>query len=66
MLDLSRVGGGVPDLLVSRQSRAILVEVKAPKGKLRASQTGWQDGWRGIPVVVCRSTDDVAKIVGVV
>lgn len=38
VLDLSKAGQGVPDLLVSRNGQGVLVEVKSPGGKLTAEQ----------------------------
>lgn len=63
VLDLSRVGGGCPDLLVARGGVTALVEVKTATGTLRESQKTFLDDWRG-RVEVVRSVDeavDVAK-----
>ena len=39
--DLSRVGGGVPDLLVFYRGRTTLLEVKTPTGSLNKLQQAW-------------------------
>lgn len=68
VLDLSRVGNGAPDLLVSLPQRGrtpelMLMEVKTARGKLNARQRSFEaDGW---PVFVVRSIEDALKLVGV-
>lgn len=66
VLDLANLGGGVPDLLIGKAQRALLVEVKSPKrvrmhaGDGRsAAQRKWHDEWRGVPVIVAESLSDV-------
>ena len=61
VLDLSRVGGGCPDLLVGVRGVNILVEVKTARGTLRDSQQKFFDGWRGQCCVV-RSVAEVIEI----
>ena len=68
--DLHRVGGGCPDLLVGIAGRVnILVEIKQP-AKRKARQGGLQDNqvefmksWRGWPIAVVYSVDDVVQLV---
>ena len=60
VLDLSRVGRGVPDLLVRFRNRMRFVEVKSEKGKLNKAQEEFATEW---PVSVVRTVDDVAAIV---
>lgn len=57
VLDLSALGAGAPDLLVARQGRVILMEVKNPDGRDRVEphQLAWHAAWRGPPVAVVRS-----------
>lgn len=56
--DLSRVGGGIPDLIVRRPDGVQRwVEVKAKRGKLRASQLAFQAEWPD-PILVLRSAED--------
>lgn len=54
VLDLSRVGGGCPDLLVSIGWRMRLLEIKNPeaRGKLSDEQRRWHDEWRHHVAVV--------------
>lgn len=61
VLDLSRVGGGCPDLLVARAGVSVLVEVKTATGALRQSQECFLRDWRGRAEVV-RSVDDVLDV----
>lgn len=71
VLDLSRVGGGCPDLLVARAGHSVLIEVKRPKvkgdsgGKLTPDQEEFMQTWRGKAVVV-DNVDEALKAVGVV
>lgn len=61
VLDLSKVGNGCPDLLLysPRTRRLALVEVKMPKGRLRALQERFMQEW---PVAVVRTLDDLMKL----
>lgn len=67
VLDLSRVGAGCPDLLVSCRRRGhlpslLLMEVKTARGRLTADQQNFEaQGWA---VFVVRSVDEALKIVG--
>lgn len=76
--DLSRVGGGVPDLLVGYHGRTLLVEVKdrrtptvqkdgytrkARAGKLEETQVAWMADWRGLPVIVAYSPEEAVAAV---
>lgn len=57
VLSLAPLGSGVPDLLVHRAGKLELVEVKAPKGKLRPAQAQFQqEGW---PVRVIRDIQEL-------
>lgn len=56
---------GAPDLLVGFRGRTLLVEVKAAKGKLTASQERWIADWRGDRVHVVRSVDEALRLLGV-
>lgn len=55
---------GAPDLLVGWRQENWLFEVKTPKGKVRDNQTDWHEWWRGAPVHVVRSVDDVLRVLG--
>ena len=51
--DLSRQGGGCPDLLVGTPSgRLVLLEVKMPGAVLNARELAWHLDWVGWPVFV--------------
>lgn len=52
VLDTSQLGGGAPDLMVSRGGRTVAVEVKMPKGKVKAHQQDWLASWGGETAVV--------------
>ena len=66
VLDLSAVGGGVPDLLVQcRDGSLILIEVKVDKGKLNKRQQAWHDAWRGTRPLIIRSVDEALAAIGV-
>lgn len=54
---------GVPDLLVGRRARAVLMEVKSAKGKLSDAQSKWIASWRGCPVVVVRTAQEAVNAV---
>lgn len=62
VLDLSRVGAGVPDLLVFYGGHFIMMEVKAGKGKLTPAQAAFAMQW---PVVVVRSVAEALAATGV-
>lgn len=49
---------GVPDLLVGKRGRAMLIEVKSPKGKLSEAQEKWMAAWRGCPIAVVRTAQE--------
>lgn len=74
VVDLSRVGQGVPDLLWGRvvpcrfcgahTPQAGVLEVKTAAGKLNEKQIAFHDDWRG-PIAIARDMDDVLRAVGV-
>jgi hypothetical protein len=55
---------GAPDILVGYRGNNYLMEVKAPKGKVRDNQRDWHDHWRGAPVHVVRSAEDALRVLG--
>jgi len=60
VIDLSRAGNGVPDLLALKGESLRLVEVKSDKGKLTAWQALLQlEGW---PIHILRSVDDAIAL----
>lgn len=61
VLDLSRAGGGVPDLAVGRHSLAVLVEIKRDgKAALTPKEQAVRDRWDG-PYIVVISLDDARQ-----
>lgn len=74
--DMSRVGGGFPDLLVCPyvgpfKAIPVLIEIKREKskgvsaGKLQENQQAFREGWPG-PLFVVRSIDEALGCLGVV
>lgn len=67
VLDLASLGRSVPDLLVARAGTERLVEVKSGKkihrhaSALSAGQKSFAENWRGPPVIVALTTEDVLK-----
>ena len=59
VFDAGAVGGSFPDLVVGAHGITYLVEIKGPRGKLSAGQREFAEAWRGGPVVVAHSVDDV-------
>ncbi len=55
---------GTPDLLVGFQGVNHLMEVKADKGRLLASQERWHTRWAGRPVVVVRTVEEALRAIG--
>ena len=55
------IGGGFPDLVVSRGHDVRLVEVKQARGTLTADQQAFivRDGW---PVTIVRSVDEALSL----
>lgn len=61
IIDLARVGGGVPDLVVLAPDGWIhLMEIKNPKsrGKLNKLQQEWHAKWRGEKPIVVNSAEE--------
>ena len=55
---------GVPDLLVGKDGRNVLLEVKAAKGRLSPAQERWHGAWRGM-VVVVKTVEEALRAVGI-
>ena len=66
VMDLSPIGGGCPDLLVSFRDTLYLLEVKNPKtrGKLNKLQQAWHENWKGRPVSVVYSVEEALHAIG--
>lgn len=54
-------GKGITDLLLSKQGRMWLVEIKRPKAKLTAAQVKWRQQFQGPPPAVVRSVDEAIQ-----
>lgn len=64
VISLHDAGSGIPDLLVGFRGVTKLIEVKNPdtKGKLNERQLHWHAVWRGDPVAVVYTVDDVIAL----
>jgi len=69
--DLSRVGGGCPDLVVSYGTKMLLIEVKAPgalrpagayRAEVRARQAVWAARHRGLVLTVTSASEVLAAL----
>lgn len=52
------MGKGFPDLIVGKNKKTWLVEVKYKDGVLTPDQRKFHDFWMGAPVVVIRSVEE--------
>lgn len=57
VIDLSRMGKGIPDLLVTWQGLTFFVEIKSAKGKLTEDQWKFAETWKGY-ILVVRTLDE--------
>lgn len=57
---------GPLDLLVGFRGVTYLLEVKTARGKLRASQQAFIDGWKGGPAVVVRTMQEALVAIGAI
>lgn len=62
VLDLSRVGGGCPDLLVGAHGRLMLLEVKTEDGEQNEAQRNFAAKW-GRCVAVVRTPQEALRMV---
>ena len=62
VLNLSRVGGGCPDILVGWQGKNILIEIKTAKGDLNDLQIEFFEQWKG-QKFVCKSINEIIEII---
>ena len=62
--DTSRVGGGFPDICISRNNICALVEIKTPRGlktalqRRSAGQIEFANQWKG-PIIVAYSASEI-------
>lgn len=61
VVSLASIGGGVPDLLVARHGRTVLMEVKTAKGKLNAAQEEFRATWPGA-IYTVRTPEDAISV----
>ena len=61
--DLSRLGGGCPDLLCYHHGRWIPIEIKDRTGKLTRDEAVW---WTrmGVPPIVARTAEEAINLSG--
>jgi hypothetical protein len=65
VLDLSALGGGVPDLMVQhKDGRLRFMEIKVPKAKLNKLQQQWHEAWRGERPLIVRTVAEALEAVG--
>ena len=64
VIDCSRVGRGFPDVLAAKAGRLVLVEVKAPNGKLTPEQLLFLGEMRakGVEIAIVRSAEEAARL----
>lgn len=56
--------GGVPDLLVGRDGKTYLLELKVKGGRLNPKQKAFHEQWTGGPLRIVRSVDEAFEAVG--
>ena len=59
-----RLGGGFPDLVASKHNTNVLVEIKAPGGKLNDTEKEFHLSWKGPLVIAFSGADAVQKCEG--
>jgi len=64
--DLSKVGKGIPDLLVTFNGETILMEVKMPKGKFTPDQLKFIANWKGGPLSRVDSPESALRVIGLI
>lgn len=65
VLDMAKLGKGVPDILVLFRDRCWLMEIKDQGGSLTDSEQRWHRAWPG-EVHVIWSLDEALKVVGAI
>jgi Holliday junction resolvase len=65
--DLSKVGKGIPDLLVTFNGETILMEVKRDaKAKFTAEQLKFIANWKGGPLSRVDSIESALRVIGLI
>ena len=66
VVSLAAVGDGCPDLLVGYRGRIALCELllgpTGPRASCSPERLAWYQAWRGSPVTVLHTVDDVAHV----
>jgi len=66
--DTHALGQGAPDILVgatcNSQPALLWVEIKTQRGKLTPDECRFHEEWKGLPVIVARSAEDVLRWFG--
>lgn len=60
-VDSISITGG-PDLIAGRGGETELIECKTGKAKTKAGQDDWHARWRGRPVRILRTVEDVEEL----
>ena len=55
--EMKSVGGGFPDILVARNGKMALLEIKTEDGELNDKQKQWHSKWEGPEVGIVRTTE---------
>lgn len=64
VFDTSRVAGGFPDLLIGKNKKTVLVEIKSSeKAKFTTAQELFMMTWRGSTVVRINDVDSAIRLV---
>ena len=65
VIDMHRVGGGFPDLLIAYNGWLTLMEVKSPNGKLNEAELRWHER-HGVemPVHIVHNVDEALRTIG--
>lgn len=58
VIDLKRVGGGAPDIIVAKREEVYFFEIKTEKGKLNEKQIAFRAFWNGPNIETIRSIDE--------
>jgi len=62
VVDLSPLGDGVPDCLIGLHGTTWLVEFKTATGSLTDDQTEFIATWRGSPVFLVRTIEEMERL----
>lgn len=60
---LHQMGNGWPDTLWCKNSQMWFVEIKVPKGKLTPRQIEFMEKWKGPPIIVGTSFEEIERTI---